>query len=374
MEAYRPGSFTAPEAFVIPLHLLGVIRRHRLAIERNDGGGRLTAKKFLGDLVAQFHERAVDRVADRVPVGRHGVAAVIVTHGLGALANLGRALAKCRIVDGFLDAADAIGPYAVPAAGKGAPREIAPYIAALPDIARVARPVGKLGRDACRIVRLRGRCHTILARLRGSCCQLIARLGRGIEVARLGPCAIQGELIAGLEITILWEIAAELSAARVVSGELTTALSGLPTALSRLTAALAALPAALPALCNLALPAIALLAILWPILILLITGLLTARELLVIVLILLIAGLLSWLLSAPSSALLPAALAARQCPATLTTAALLPRLLAIALLPLSILALLIARLLPARKLLIIPRLRAGATRLPAGLTAPLPIG
>jgi len=91
---------------------LDVLRRDRLAVDRHQRLRRLLLQQFLRHLVAQLDQRAVDEVADHVPVGLLRVAVELGADGAGAVADGGGLGAEARVVDHFLDVAEAVGPVA----------------------------------------------------------------------------------------------------------------------------------------------------------------------------------------------------------------------------------------------------------------------
>src|SRR5665213_2591245 len=65
-------SLTGPKLFVVAACFFGILRRDRVAVERDDGLFRIAAKQFFGDSVGQFGERLGNLNANEVPVGLLG--------------------------------------------------------------------------------------------------------------------------------------------------------------------------------------------------------------------------------------------------------------------------------------------------------------
>ena len=55
-------SLPTPQSLVIPAHALGELRRHGVAVDRDQGVGRFAAAHLLGDPVAELIHRLGDEV------------------------------------------------------------------------------------------------------------------------------------------------------------------------------------------------------------------------------------------------------------------------------------------------------------------------
>jgi hypothetical protein len=100
--------------------LLGVLRGHRVAIERHQRFVRLMPQQFLIHRVAQLRQRLAQLKVDRVPVRRRAVPLELNANVAGAIANTGGFGAQPRIGHHLLDVAQPIRPVAEIFAGQRA--------------------------------------------------------------------------------------------------------------------------------------------------------------------------------------------------------------------------------------------------------------
>ncbi len=208
----------------------------------------MALEEFLGDLVADFDQGAVDGVAHGLPVGGHGAEAIIVADVGGALADLGDALAEGGVVDHFAGIAEAVGPINKACAGDhaGGGADVAQFHGGAANIARCASVGGGLEIDDLGIAGLGGGIE--VAGLGGRI--EVAGLRGGVEIAGLGGGILAARAIQVLEIAareiatggvaILGEraapesawLSAGLTAALAVIRECATALAGLAATLA----------------------------------------------------------------------------------------------------------------------------------------------
>jgi hypothetical protein len=103
-------SFTAPESFVITPHALGELRRNGVAIDRNEGVGRLAPAYFFGNPVAKLIHRFRDKITQLLPIGLFGVALVVFAFSPDSIAKASGFGAHLGVIQQFFHVAHPVGP------------------------------------------------------------------------------------------------------------------------------------------------------------------------------------------------------------------------------------------------------------------------
>ena len=130
------GSSAAPESFVVAPDPFGEARGDGVAVDRDEGIGRLAAADLLGDSLGEFADRVGDQFLELIGVERRGVAAGLVAGASGSIADAGGLGSEVGIDEQFLDVAEAVGPLAEAGSGDRvdllAPIRPTPVAAATP--------------------------------------------------------------------------------------------------------------------------------------------------------------------------------------------------------------------------------------------------
>ena len=103
-------SLSAPQAFVVAAGLFGILRRHRIAVERHDGLLRVAAQQLVRHAVRQFDEWFGDVDSDESPVWFLRVPLQLRSDRAGLIANASGFRSQFGIVHHFLDIAQAVRP------------------------------------------------------------------------------------------------------------------------------------------------------------------------------------------------------------------------------------------------------------------------
>src|SRR5262249_41562680 len=103
-------SLSTPQSFVIPADALGVLGRHGIAIDRNQGVGRFAAAHLLGDPVAKLHKGFSHKLLELSPIRHFRVPPDILARPADPVANPRGFPAPIGVVQQLLDVAHAVGP------------------------------------------------------------------------------------------------------------------------------------------------------------------------------------------------------------------------------------------------------------------------